>query len=106
MNGRTNLWGKIAHEFTPEESEAIRDGLVRRGDETCSARSSIRSIGMSSVQKSSRHGHATSSRFRISSNIRLRSAVANTHMVRAPTFLSNQIRKSNSGQEIADPRGG
>jgi hypothetical protein len=30
MNGRTNLWGKIAHEFTPEEGEAIRDGLVRR----------------------------------------------------------------------------
>ena len=30
MNARTNLWGKIAHEFTPEEGEAIRDGLVRR----------------------------------------------------------------------------
>jgi len=30
MNGRTNLWGKIAHEFTPEEGEAIRNGLVRR----------------------------------------------------------------------------
>jgi hypothetical protein len=29
MNGRTNLWGKIAHEFTPEEAEPIRDGLVR-----------------------------------------------------------------------------
>jgi hypothetical protein len=24
MNGRANLWGKIAHEFTPEEREAIR----------------------------------------------------------------------------------
>ena len=32
MNGRANLWGKIAHEFTPEEGEAIRDGLVRRSD--------------------------------------------------------------------------
>jgi hypothetical protein len=30
MNGRTNLWGKIAHEFTPEEGEAIRDGFFRR----------------------------------------------------------------------------
>jgi hypothetical protein len=30
MNGRANLWGKIAHEFTPAEAEAIRDGLVRR----------------------------------------------------------------------------
>ena len=29
MNGRTNLWGKIAHEFTPEEGEAIRNALVR-----------------------------------------------------------------------------
>jgi hypothetical protein len=24
MNGRADLWGKIAHEFTPEEGEAIR----------------------------------------------------------------------------------
>jgi hypothetical protein len=24
MKGRANLWGKIAHEFTPEEGEAIR----------------------------------------------------------------------------------
>lgn len=24
MNGRTNLWGKIVHQFTPEEGEAIR----------------------------------------------------------------------------------
>jgi hypothetical protein len=30
MNGRTNLWGKIAHEFTDEEGETIRNGLVRR----------------------------------------------------------------------------
>ena len=30
MNGRANLWGKIAHEFTPEEGAAIRDGLARR----------------------------------------------------------------------------
>lgn len=32
MNGRANLWAKIAHEFTPEEGEAIRAGLARRGD--------------------------------------------------------------------------
>ena len=24
MKGRANFWGKIAHEFTPEEGEAIR----------------------------------------------------------------------------------
>ena len=30
MKGRANFWGKIAHEFTPLEGEAIRDGLVRR----------------------------------------------------------------------------
>jgi hypothetical protein len=30
MNGRPSLWGKIAHEFTPEEGAAIRNGLVRR----------------------------------------------------------------------------
>ena len=30
MKGRTNFWGKIAHEFTPEEGEAIRDGLSGR----------------------------------------------------------------------------
>jgi len=28
MNGRANLWGKIAHEFTPEEGEAIRARLL------------------------------------------------------------------------------
>jgi hypothetical protein len=27
MNGRANLWGKIAHEFTPEEGDAIRAEL-------------------------------------------------------------------------------
>ncbi len=30
MNGRANLWGKMTHEFTAEEGEAIRNGLVRR----------------------------------------------------------------------------
>jgi hypothetical protein len=29
MKGRANLWGKIAHEFTPAEGEAIRHGLAQ-----------------------------------------------------------------------------
>jgi len=30
MKGRANLWGKIAHEFTPEEGAAIRVTLLAR----------------------------------------------------------------------------
>jgi len=28
MKGRANFWGRLAHEFTPEEGEAIRVGLA------------------------------------------------------------------------------
>jgi hypothetical protein len=29
MKGRANFWGKIAHEFTPEEGEVIRAALIK-----------------------------------------------------------------------------